>query len=178
MNTECLFTVCSRAREHEHLGEQLVNSAAASVEQDRVVLHVAAADVLVQCGRPRRRRRGPGRRRRRARRRGRCRALELDGDLELRRLEVPPRTASWARSTPSRSASASFAPAAWCSMTATPCSRTPRSRSSPSSASTAPLWNSCASTTTNRLSRQDFKMTVVREKDNSDGDTEEEAAAK
>ena len=43
MNTECLFTVCSRAREHEHLGEQLVNSAAASVEQDRVVLHVAAA---------------------------------------------------------------------------------------------------------------------------------------
>ena len=64
MNTECLFTVCSRGREHEHLGEQLVNSAAASVEQDRVVLHVAAADVLVQCGRPRRRRsrRAEGRR--------------------------------------------------------------------------------------------------------------------
>ena len=38
MNTECLFTVCSRGREHEHLGEQLVNSAAASVEQDRVFL--------------------------------------------------------------------------------------------------------------------------------------------
>ena len=30
----------------------------------------------------------------------------------------------------------------------------------------------------NHLSRQDFKMTVVREKDNSDGDTEEEEAAK
>ena len=57
MNTECLFTVCSRGREHEHLGEQLVNSAAASVEQDRVLLDVAAADVLVQSGRPRRRRR-------------------------------------------------------------------------------------------------------------------------
>ena len=30
----------------------------------------------------------------------------------------------------------------------------------------------------NHLSRQDFKMTVVREKDNSDGDSEEEEAAK
>ena len=30
----------------------------------------------------------------------------------------------------------------------------------------------------NHVAQQDFKMTVVREKDNSDGDTEEEAAAK
>ena len=65
-------------------------------------------------------------------------------------------------------------------MTATPCSRTPSSRSSEKLTLLRinRAFMEFMREHYNHLSRQDFKMTVVREKDNSDGDTEEEAAAK
>ena len=172
MNNQCLFTVCSRAREHEHLGEQLVNSAAASVEQDRVVLHVAAADVLVQCGRPRRRRKG--------------RAEGLYGIMPILASSLTssstPRTASMTASL-ARALNAESI-----------CERILRAGGLVLDDGNTMLADATLEKLTllrinrgfmefmrehyNHLSRQDFKMTVVREKDNSDGDTEEEEAAK